>query len=322
MIGVAGVVFQRDILFAFGGGTPSISIAVLDGPVDRTHDCFFGARLTPLATAAAARCHDGHATEQGTHLASLIFGQPCSSIEGVAPLCRGLIAPIFGDDLQGCPQAELAAAITLALNYGAHVIFIGGGFVHRRRQPEPALIDAIAACNARNTLIVTSGGRDGVVALLRMAGAAHLLPVGATDRRGRLLGGGEPGLHESGITAPGAGLIGAGLQGRIGQRNGANGAAALIAGVSGLLLGAADGRNGNPDPAGVIAAMLKSATPRMARRPLDCQRAFIGRDNVKAAAACLTGGIEDPFASPLLADWLRTGWRTARPGQAAFRPRA
>jgi subtilisin family serine protease len=322
MIQISGGAFQRDILFAFGGGNPAITIAVLDGPVDRTHDCFVGARLAPLATAAAGRCRDGNATEHGTHLASLIFGQPCSSVEGVAPLCRGLIAPIFGDDLQGCPQFELAEAIGSTLNYGAHVVLISGGLFHRRRQPETALVEAVAACNTRNVLIVAGGGRDGIAGLLRMAGAAHLLPVGATDRRGRMLGGGEPGLHENGITAPGSGLIGATMQGRVGQRNGANSSAALIAGIAGLLLGAEHDRDGARDPADVIAAMLNSATPRMARRALECQRAFVGRDNIRAAASYLDNGIDDPFASPLLENWLGTSLHPTRSGQAAFRPRA
>jgi subtilisin family serine protease len=182
MVGVVGADFQQEILFAFGGGDSQITIAVLDGPVDRTHDCFRGARLTPLET-AASKGADGHATAQGTHIASLIFGQPCSSVEGVAPLCRGLSAPIFADDRPGCSQTELAEAIVMALDHGAHIIHVSGGLFEGRRQPTAELTAAVARCNDHNALIVAGAGRDGCASLLRrcvlkgFATPAHLLPL-------------------------------------------------------------------------------------------------------------------------------------------------
>ncbi|WP_244432058.1 S8 family serine peptidase [Rhodopseudomonas sp. B29] len=325
VVAVSGAEFQRDILFAFDGGDPAITIAVLDGPTDRMHDCFVGARLAPLTTAASLRCHDGYATAQGTHIASLLFGQPCSSVEGVAPLCRGLIVPIFGDDGLGCTHVELAQALTASLDAGADVILVSGGVFPQRRRPEPELIAVVAECNARDVLIVTGGGRDGCGSLLRLAGAVNVLSVGAVDPRGRLQGGGDSSLREVGLVAPGAAIIGAALQGRVGQRSGANSAAALIAGIAASLLGA-QGRSGQAlDSGAVIAAMLKSATPRMAPGHAECQRAWWGRDNVRAAAAHLGGAAEhwaDPFASPLLESWYLTYAKTLRAGRAASRPGA
>ena len=279
MVGVIGADFQQEILFAFGGGDPGITIAVLDGPVDRTHDCFRGARLVPLQTPAAAQSTDGHATAQGTHIASLIFGQPCSSVEGLAPLCRGLIAPIFRDDRLGCTQADLAYAIELALDHHADIIQISGGLFEGRRQPTAVLQAAVARCNEYNVMIVAGAGRDGCSNLLRRCGASRLLPVGATDRRGRLIGGGDPSLHDIGIAVPGTTLIGAALQGRIGERRGANYASALISGVAGLLLSAQSQEGQAPDPGAACEAIRMSATPRIVDRNHECPRAWTGRAN-------------------------------------------
>ncbi|RJF67400.1 peptidase [Rhodopseudomonas palustris] len=319
MVGVMGPEFQQEILFALGGGDSRIRIAILDGPVDRTHDCFRGARLVPLDTPASAQGGDGPAAAQGTHIASLIFGQPCSSVEGVAPLCRGLIAPIFRGDRLGARQSDLAHAIGMALDHDAHVIHVSGGLLEGR-QPIAELIEAVQRCNERNVLIVAGGGRDGCGSLLRRSGATRLLPVGAIDRRGRLIGGGDPSLRELGIAVPSTAVRGAELEGGRGERRGANYAAALVAGVAGLLLGAQTQHGSNPDPGAVGEAMLTSATPRMAPRTSECQRAWIGRANIEAAAARL-GVLQDGAAAPA-GLWHRpqTSFRWA--DYAAFRPRA
>ncbi|MCG6207733.1 S8 family serine peptidase [Rhodopseudomonas sp. HC1] len=320
MVVAIGTEFQKEILFALGGGDSRISIAILDGPVDRTHDCFRGARLVPLDTPAVARSGDGATTAQGTHIASLIFGQPCSSVEGVAPLCRGLIAPIFRGDRLGASQADLAQAIGTALDHGAHVILVSGGMLEGR-QPTDELIAAVKRCNERNVLIVAGGARDGCGSLLRRSGATRLFPVGAIDRRGRLIGGSDPSLHELGIVVPGAAVLGAELEGHIGERRGANYAAALIAGVAGLLLGAQTLRGLPPDPGAVGEAMLSSATPRLADRNSECQRAWIGRANIEAAAARLKVLQETTTASPF-GMWHRAQTTSLWSDHAAFRPRA
>lgn len=322
MVGVVGAEFQQEILFALGGGDPKITVAVLDGPVDRTHDCFRGAWLVPLDTPAAAQCTDGPATAQGTHVASLIFGQPCSSVEGIAPLCRGLIAPIFRDDRRSACQADLARAIEMALDHGADVIHVSGGLLGGRRQLSDELIAAVARCNEHNVLIVAGGARDGCGNLLRRCGATRLVSVGAIDRRGRLIGGSDPTLPSLGIAVPGAALRGAELEGRNGERRGANYAAALIAGVAGLLLGAQIQHAQTPDPGAAGEAIRSSATPRMAGRPRECQRAWMGRANIEAATARLTGVVQDTAAALPFGLWHRAQAAARRSDHAAFRPRA
>ncbi|MGO3932242.1 S8 family serine peptidase [Rhodopseudomonas pseudopalustris] len=321
MVRVAGADFQKEVLFALGGGDSQINIAVLDGPVDRTHDCFRGARLVPLDT-AAAEGSDGRATAQGTHIASLIFGQPCSSVEGVAPLCRGLIAPIFSDDRLDCSQAELAQAITIALDHGAHIIQISGGLFGGPRQPTAELLDAVARCNADNALIVAGAGRDGCGSLLRRCGATNLLPVGAIDQHGRLIDGGDASLHEIGIAVPGANLIGAAPQGGIDSRRGANYAAALIAGIAGLLLGTQRQTGRTLDPGAAVEAMLSTATPRVAARAYECHRAWIGLANVEAAAVRLNDGMYDTATGTPFQLWHRAQTSAKWSDHAAFRPRA
>ncbi len=153
-------------------------------------------------------------------------------------------------------------------------------------------------------------------------GATRLLPVGAIDRRGRLIGGGDARLHEIGIAVPGAALVGAALEGSNSVRRGANYAAALIAGVAGLLLGAQSQHGQTPDPGAAGEAILNSATPRMADRAQECQRAWIGRANIEAAASRLTGVLQDTAAASPFGRWHRAQTISRQSDHAAFRPRA
>jgi subtilisin family serine protease len=97
-------------------GDDRICVAVLDGPVDQAHPSLVAANLTRLETLASGIDDQGPASQHGTHVTSIIFGQHDSPIKGIAPHCRGLIVPIFKDGADGsiapCSQLDLARAIT------------------------------------------------------------------------------------------------------------------------------------------------------------------------------------------------------------------
>ncbi|RED38867.1 subtilase family protein [Rhodopseudomonas thermotolerans] len=323
MIGVSGSELHQELLFAFGGGDRDIAVAVLDGPVDRTHDCFIGAPLTPLHTVVTQRSdEDAPSTAQGTHLASLIFGQPCRSVEGIAPLCRGVIAPIFRDSRLMCAQADLAYAMNRALDYDAQIILIGAGSFEQPWYPGPSLASAIARCNARNTLIVASADRQGCSTLLRRCGTLNLLPVAALDGAGQPLGGHDGDLNDIGIAAPGSSVSGATLEGRVVRRSHPNVAAALVTGAAALLLGVQRNAGLAPNPAAVAEALRMTATPQTSPAGSALPPAWTGRKSLEAAAAYLTGRYESAYASSLFEAWYRARAGATRSDHAAFRPRA
>src|SRR5215471_4879289 len=82
-------------------GDPEVCVAILDGPVDTSHPCFQGANLARLDTLVSDAAGDGAMSAHGTHITSLIFGQPGRPVRGVAPSCRGLILPVFRDYQEG-----------------------------------------------------------------------------------------------------------------------------------------------------------------------------------------------------------------------------
>jgi subtilisin family serine protease len=292
MQGVAGTVFQDDILYRFGGGDPRVTIAVLDGPVDRTHDCFRGARLTPLETDSLACSGDGgRAMAHGTHIASVIFGQPCSSVEGLTPLCRGLILPIFADFGTQCCEQEIARAMMLALANGAHIIHLSAGRIYPGASP-PALQDVIAECARRNVLIVTGAGSEGCEGLApNDAANASVLAVGGIDSGGRkLTQGGEGSYLFQDVLTPGTHVTGAALQGGIARRSGTNFAAALVTGIAGLLLSVRLKQGLPLDPRAAADAIRHGAILHRQERRLT------GRDQVQSAIEWMSR--RDPVVPP------------------------
>ncbi len=146
-------------------GDPRICIAVLDGPVDLTHPSFAGADLTQIETLASGKAGSEPVAEHGTHVASVIFGRHDGPVKGVAPRCRGLIAPIFKDMISGspapCSQVDLARALLQAVQAGANIINVSGGQFSPSGTAHPILADAVRTCAESGVLIVAAAGNQG-----------------------------------------------------------------------------------------------------------------------------------------------------------------
>jgi cyanobactin maturation PatA/PatG family protease len=255
-----------DLPQELGRGDSRICIAILDGPVDVTHPCFHGAKLTQLRTLVNLNQRGGPAAAHGTHVASIIFGQPGTAVAGIAPDCSGLVVPIFSDEAPdgglACSQLDLARAILLAIENGAHVINISGGQLTPSGKPEPILGQAIESCRKHNILIVAAAGNDGCECLHVPAAAPSVLVVGAMDRDGTPLESSNWGeaYRDQGILAPGRDVLGA-VPGGIARNSGTSFAAPIVSALVGLLLSRQIERGETPDPHAVRAALLQSATP-------------------------------------------------------------
>src|SRR5262249_53151557 len=150
-----------------------------------THPSLRGAMLTQLETLVPAASDTGPACLHGTHIASILFGQPGSSVSGIAPRCRGVLLPVFAsvdaDRFRPCSQLDLARAIGQAVQAGAQVINISGGEFSPSGMAHPILEDAVRACARSGVLIVAAAGNDGCSCLHVPAALETVLAVGAMD---------------------------------------------------------------------------------------------------------------------------------------------
>lgn len=293
-VGEAAPVPGLDLLWAETRGDPGVCIAVLDGPVDLSHPCFQAADIKRLESLVSTIPDDGPATEHGTHVASVIFGQPGGAVQGIAPGCRGLIIPIFasrGQGLAPCSQLDLARALMLAVEHGAHVINISGGQLEPSGEAHPLLADAVRSCARYGVLIVAAAGNDGCECLHIPAALDTVLAVGAMNREGSPLDvsnwGGSYQTH--GILAPGENIAGAVPSGGIAPRTGTSFANAIVSGIAGLLLSLQLKRGTGPNPDAVRRALLTSAVG-CEPSTSECRRLLAGRLNLSGALTQLTQG--------------------------------
>ena len=282
-----------DTLSTVSQGNNSICIAILDGPVDRNHPCFQGADLTYLPTLVKGEAQtNGNMSIHGTHVASIIFGQPGSSVQGIAPRCKGVIVPIFADDRLKTSQLDLARGIEQAVNAGAHVINLSGGQLTDFGEADGWLENAVRLCRENNVLLVAAAGNNGCDCLHVPAALPAVLAVGAMDAQGKPLGFSNWGetYQNQGILAPGEDILGAKPGGGTDRLSGTSFATPIVSGVAAVLLSLQRERGETPDPHKVRQILLQSALPCDPDLPEETRRCLAGKLNIPGAITLLKGG--------------------------------
>ncbi len=281
-------------------GTRAVTISVIDGPIDFSHPCFAGAAITVAHgdnPAGGANCR---ATLHGTHVASIIFGQSSSPVEGIAPGCRGISVPVFRASREaiGCSQIELARAILLSLELSSDVINISGGQLDFSKEPEQFLQEALARCEDRGVLVVAAAGNDGCDCPHTPASCPTVLSVGAADADGRPLplSNWNAAYRKNGLLAPGRGIRGAVPGGGVARLSGTSFAAPIVSASAALLICEQLARGERRDALAIRAALLASAI-HCPTTQSDRGRDTAGALNVAGASRILKQGREGMSAS-------------------------
>jgi cyanobactin maturation PatA/PatG family protease len=297
-------------LWAMTLGDERIRIAVLDGPVDRSHLAFRRARLTDIdESVSAPAVSEGFASEHGTHIASIIFGQHESRVRGIAPHCSGLLIPIFHNSPSGavltCSQVELARAISAAVDRGANIINISGGEFAPSGRAHPVLASALERCDRESVLVVAAAGNDGCDCLHIPAAHPSVLAVGAATPTGEPRESSNWGSQYKGhgILAPGESLPGAVSAGEVAERSGTSAAAAIVSGTAGLLMSLEVRRGFAPNGGRIRQLLLESSDPCPSMIPSTCRRYLSGVLNVDRALSLITKkelkmSLNEPNAHP------------------------
>lgn len=276
-----------EALRALARGGEGITIAVIDGPVDLEHPALAGAdiRVAEGATRWPARIGNKMA-EHGTMVASIIFGQPGSGVEGIAPRARGLVVPVYDIDTGKAPQLEIARAIELAIKEGADIINFSGGQYSDTGVADQWLDAAVARCAEAGVLLVAAAGNDGCECLHVPAAASTALAVGAVDAWGTPMDFTNygSGYTCNGITAPGEDILGAVPGGEFARMSGTSFATPIVTGVAALLASVNPALRGGH----IRDFLLLTASPCDINTPEVCKKLLVGRLNVEGAMAAMS----------------------------------
>lgn len=291
-------------LWSLSLGDPRVCVAVLDGPADLTHPAFDGAIVRQLDSLRQPHRTKGFGLQHGTHVASLIFGQHHSAVHGIAPKCRGVLVPIYGqrDDgsLVPCSQLDLARAISLAVAVGANVINLSAGVYDATGAPEPALVRALQMCKDQGILMVAAAGNDGCACPHVPAASPTVLVVGATDTQGRpaAFSNWAKSYSDHGVLAPGEAITVAVPGGGTRRATGTSLAAALVSGVAGLLASWQLRLGRGIDVLAIKTAILEGAVPCEDAAPADCQRWLRGKLEPYQAFSLISAGEASAMSNP------------------------
>lgn len=268
-------------------GTSDIRIAILDGSIDIEHPCFQGAQIELAPTIAKDNLTNDMPSQHGTHVASIILGQHHSAIQGIAPLCQGLIIPIYpsnNDDKRICSQLDLARAINQAIAYGAHIINISGGELGVYGSADPILAKAIQQCVDSDILVVAAAGNNGCRCLHVPASISSVLAVGAMNAEGNPVSFSNWGdaYHHNGILALGIEIPGAEAKGDIVHASGTSFAAPIVSGVAALLLSLQIKSGMEPSPHAIRKILLETVAPCNQTKE-NCQHHLSGKLDIQSA---------------------------------------
>lgn len=277
-------------------GDPKVCIAILDGPVDKSHPSLSSANLTQISTLVSGEADSGPASMHGTHITSIIFGSHSSPVKGVSPNCRGLIVPVFKDGVNNsiapCSQLDLARAINTSIQHGANIINISGGELSPSGTAYPLLTDAVRNCAENDVLIIAAAGNDGCECLHVPGALPSVLVVGAMNKKGEPLELSNWGsvYQTQGILAPGENILGATPGGGNVTNTGTSFTTPIVSGIAALLLSIQLKRVAQPDPHAVRKAILNSAIGCDVEEYADCRRLLAGRLNLKGAISEIIKG--------------------------------
>jgi hypothetical protein len=305
-------------------GDPDICIAVIDSRVDLSHPCFSGAQLREIMPAWLLSVMGASGASHGTHVASVIFGQPGGPVEGIAPRCRGIIIPVYGEteegELRPCSQEDLARAIALALEAGAHLINISGGELIRPGDVDRHLAQIVATCDRQDVAIVAATGNEGCECLHVPAALPTVLAIGAGDATGQPMpfSNWDASLASHGILAPGEEIIGAVPGNGAAPKTGTSFACPIVTGAAALLLSLQKLSGERPSPKAVRDAIIGSAVPCGPEEQAHCERMLGGRVNIAAAHELLfKNRLVSPSAKGVPANAIRSPPTGAARGASA-----
>ena len=283
----AGRISGLEALRTLANGGAGVTVAVIDGPVDLDHPVFEGAdlRIASGATRWPARAGNRMA-EHGTMVASILFGQPGSAVEGVCPRASGVVVPVYDISTGRAPQLEIARAIELAIDEGADIINFSGGQYSDTGDADQWLSAAVRRCAEAGVLLVAAAGNDGCECLHVPAAASTALAVGAVDDSGMPMDFSNygDGYTCNGITAPGEDILGAVPGGAVERMSGTSFATPLVAGVAALLMAARPGIGA----VNVRDFLLQGAAPCGRNSPEVCRRLLVGRLDIEGAMRAMS----------------------------------
>jgi subtilisin family serine protease len=133
---------------------------------------------------------------------------------------------------------ELASAIIECIEAGAHVINLSAALANPSAKGERRLEEALSYCARRSVIVVAAAGNQAAVGSSAITQHTWVIPVIASDLRGRPISYSNLGssIGRQGLSAPGERITSLAINGSVPAFGGTSAAAPFVTGAIALLL--------------------------------------------------------------------------------------
>ncbi len=221
-------------------------IALIDGPVATNHPDLSGTTIREIPGKLGGTCAQASsaACMHGTFVAGILSAKRGSSAPAICPNCTLLVRPIFAEttsangQMPSATPQELATAIIDCIDAGAHVVNLSAALVQPSAKGERELEEALDYAAKRSVIVVAAAGNQGSVGSSAITGHPWVIPVIASDLRGRPISYSNLGnsIGRRGLSAPGEGITSLAVNGQPPTFGGTSAAAPFVTGAVALLL--------------------------------------------------------------------------------------
>ena len=226
-------------------GNPSISIGIIDGPVDLTHPAFNGSSIKTVRSSQLAACQDARseACFHGTAIAGILLGKRGSPAPAICPSCRFFLYPIFPENSHStggmalATPGKLVRAIVETVDAGVNIINLSLGVIPNNTSIYRDLDEACDYAAKRGVILVTAAGNQGRIGFLPMLNHPWIIPVASCDVSGMVTpeSNVSPTIGKRGLRAPGVDILTTTPGGDFAPVSGTSTAAAIVTGGLALL---------------------------------------------------------------------------------------
>lgn len=277
-------------LRALSLGNRNVRLALLDGPAALDHPCFAGASVQQVSGAWLSDTPPADwAVQHATGIASIVVGQPGTSVEGIAPGIHVINVVSVSEESSTPLELTLARAIEAALTLGPDIIHMAQCIPSQTSTIGDLLARALHQASAAGVLLVAPAGNNSGSSFCAPADQPAVLAVGGLDDDGSVRDRSNRGhaYDGHGVMAWSENLLVATPDGKTKREAGTSGAAPQVSATAALLLSIA--RNAGLDPTPAEVGRIIRTTARALTDPVDRERAIGGVLDPEAALHALLG---------------------------------
>jgi len=230
-------------LMKLSRGNSSLSVGLIDGPVDFSHHAFKNSKIRTAKKDQMGACKNANsiACMHGTFVSGILCADS-KKAPSISPGCELVLRPVFNEyqdanRVPNCSPEELADAIIETVDEGIRLINLSVELTEPHQANNEKLNEACSYAFNHNVILVGATGNSGTIGTPSLPSNPGIIYVAACNNVGQPLPLSNFGssLSASGLMAPGSNIISTSPGNKYASMSGTSFAAPIVTGAIALL---------------------------------------------------------------------------------------